>query len=428
MNPGRNRTESPAENPAASHAAPPTTRSERSTANRAANLTARSERRATIVGMLLSSIWLLFLVFPVVTAWYYPLVPRAISLGLTALFAACYLVGAWRSFAPADTAAPGQRNWRYFDGRHRFRADSFAIFGALLGLVACQAGLLGWEAALNFAPFLVAMGCFSLPLLWGYLFGVMSCLLSISLAFISPHPEALIGVSIACCGVFFSVLGTTFFISNAMAQQRQARTDAIASERDRVARDVHDVLGHSLTVIALKSELAGKLVSRDPGRAQAEIAAVTDLARGAIEELRATVGGLRVQDLASELEGARQACEAAGIKLQIRGEAAAVAPQFQAVFAWVTREAITNVIRHSGASRAEITLGARHLEVRDNGRGIPEGRVGNGLRGLQERVSDLGGILKITNLADAAGAADEAGAAGGSENPGSHGTKLEVLL
>lgn len=385
----------------------------------------RAERRATIVGMLFSSIWLLFLVFPVVAAWYYPPVPRAISLGLTAGFAACYLVGIRLSFG---SAVPGERNWRYFDGRHRFRWDSFAAFAVLLGLVGCQMLLLEPGVALNFLPFLVAMGCFSLPLLWGCLFGVMSCLLSISLAFISPHPEALIGVSIACCGVFFSVLGTTFFISNAMAQQRQARTDAIASERDRVARDVHDVLGHSLTVIALKSELAGKLVSRDPGRAQAEIAAVTDLARGAIEELRATVGGLRVQDLASELEGARQACEAAGIKLQIRGEAAAVAPQFQAVFAWVTREAITNVIRHSGASRAEITLGARHLEVRDNGRGIPAGSVGNGLRGLQERVSDLGGILKITNLADAAGAAQEAGATGGADNPGSHGTKLEVML
>lgn len=428
MNPGRNRTESPAENPAASHAAPPTTRSERSTANRAANLTARSERRATIVGMLLSSIWLLFLVFPVVTAWYYPLVPRAISLGLTALFAACYLVGAWRSFAPADTAAPGQRNWRYFDGRHRFRADSFAIFGALLGLVACQAGLLGWEAALNFAPFLVAMGCFSLPLLWGYLFGVMSCSLSIWLAFISLHPEALIGVSIATCAVFFGMLGMTFSIGNTMARSREVTTAAVTQERERVARDVHDVLGHSLTVIALKSELAGKLVARDPARAQAEIAAITELARDAISELRATVGGLRVQDLATELEGARQACDSAGIALRVKGEAAGVAPRLQAVFAWVSREAITNVIRHSGASRVEITLSPRSLTVADNGRGIPEGRVGNGLRGLQERVSDLGGILKITNLADAAGAADEAGAAGGSENPGSHGTKLEVLL
>ncbi|EFN92877.1 sensor histidine kinase [Mobiluncus mulieris] len=370
-----------------------------------------SQRRGVVVGMLFSSVWLLFLAFPVLAALALPWRARAVSLFLTLAFAVSYTAGIWRSFFPAPTQT---RQWRYFDGRYGFRWDTFLIFVLNFCLALSQIPWLGVDSPLMFAPFLVAISSFTMPLLWGQVFGAAVCMIGIVGSFTLARPQDYIGITIATCAVFFGMLGMTFFINNSIAQGKEATIQAIAQERERVARDVHDVLGHSLTVIALKSELAGKLVDRDPTRAQAEIAAITKLARDSIGELRSTVGGLRVQDLATELANARQACLAAEIDLRVTGEVADIPPQAQAVFAWGSREAITNVIRHSGASRVEITMTPHSLVVTDNGRGIPDGACGNGLRGLRERVANLGGSLKLTNLAES--------------NSPAAGTKLEVLL
>ncbi|MCU9968568.1 sensor histidine kinase [Mobiluncus mulieris] len=370
-----------------------------------------SQRRGVVVGMVFSSVWLLFLAFPVLAALALPWRARAVSLFLTLAFAVSYTAGIWRSFFPAPTQT---RQWRYFDGRYGFRWDTFLIFVLNFCLALSQIPWLGVDSPLMFAPFLVAISSFTIPLLWGQVFGAAVCMIGIVGSFTLARPQDYIGITISTCAVFFGMLGMTFFINNSIAQGREATTQAIAQERERVARDVHDVLGHSLTVIALKSELAGKLVERDPTRAQAEIAAITKLARDSIGELRSTVGGLRVQDLTTELANARQACLAAEIDLRVTGEVADIPPQAQAVFAWGSREAITNVIRHSGASRVEITMTPHSLVVTDNGRGIPDDACGNGLRGLRERVANLGGSLKLTNLAES--------------NSPTAGTKLEVLL
>lgn len=370
-----------------------------------------SQRRGVVVGMLFSSVWLLFLAFPVLAALALPWWARVVSLLLTLAFAVSYTAGIWRSFFPAPTHT---RQWRYFDGRYGFRWDTFLIFVLNFCLALSQIPWLGVDSPLMFAPFLVAISTFTMPLLWGQVFGAAVCMIGTVGSFTLARPQDYIGITVATCAVFFGMLGMTFFINNSIAQGKEATTQAIAQERERVARDVHDVLGHSLTVIALKSELAGKLVERDPTRAQAEIAAITKLARDSIGELRSTVSGLRVQDLATELANARQACLAAEIYLRVTGEVADIPPQAQAVFAWGSREAITNVIRHSGASRVEITMTPHSLVVTDNGRGIPDDACGNGLRGLRERVANLGGSLKLTNLAES--------------NSPTAGTKLEVLL
>lgn len=370
-----------------------------------------SQRRGVVVGMVFSSVWLLFLAFPVLAALALPWRARAVSLFLTLAFAVSYTAGIWRSFFPAPTQT---RQWRYFDGRYGFRWDTFLIFVLNFCLALSQIPWLGVDSPLMFAPFLVAISSFTIPLLWGQVFGAAVCMIGIVGSFTLARPQDYIGITISTCAVFFGMLGMTFFINNSISQGKEATTQAIAQERERVARDVHDVLGHSLTVIALKSELAGKLVEHDPTRAQAEIAAITKLARDSIGELRSTVGGLRVQDLTTELANARQACLAAEIDLRVTGEVADIPPQAQAVFAWGSREAITNVIRHSGASRVEITMTPHSLVVTDNGRGIPDDACGNGLRGLRERVANLGGSLKLTNLTES--------------NSPAAGTKLEVLL
>lgn len=382
----------------------------------------RSQRRGVVIGMLFSSVWLLFLAFPVLAALALPWWSRGVSLLLTLAFATCYMAGIWRSFFPAPTKT---HQWRYFDGRYGFRWDTFLIFVLDFCLSLSQIPWLGADSPLMFAPFLVALSSFTMPLLWGQIFGATICMTCIIGAFTLARPQDYIGITIATCAVFFGMMGMTFFINNSIAQGREATTAAIMQERERVARDVHDVLGHSLTVIALKSELAGKLVDRDPVRAQAEIAAITKLARDSIGELRSTVGGLRVQDLATELANARQALAAAEIDLRVTGDVAGIPPQAQAVFAWVSREAITNVIRHSGASRVEITLAPHSLTVADNGRGIPKGTGGNGLRGLRERVANLGGSLKITNLAETAAPATNSA---DSDITPATGTILEVRL
>nr|WP_241728651.1 sensor histidine kinase [Nocardioides zeae] len=171
---------------------------------------------------------------------------------------------------------------------------------------------------------------------------------------------------------------------------------ALVAERERVARDVHDVLGHSLTVVVAKAELAERLVDLDPERAKAEIASIRSLSREALGEVRATVSGLRVARLGDELASAREALTAADIVADVPSDPDVVDPRRRIVVAWVLREAVTNVVRHSGASRCTVELGDARLAVSDDGRGGVH-QPGNGLRGIGERVRAAGGTLTVTS-------------------------------
>ncbi|MGO4228519.1 sensor histidine kinase [Arthrobacter sp. YAF34] len=170
---------------------------------------------------------------------------------------------------------------------------------------------------------------------------------------------------------------------------------AVAEERNRVARDMHDILGHSLTVIAVKAELAGRLIAVAPERAAAEVAELEDLARGALADVRATVSGYRGVNISSELASARSALEAAGIEPQLPGAADEVPAKSRELFGWVLREAVTNVVRHSGASRCTVTLSRRSIQVDDDGRGPGGPSAGGGLRGLRERAAAQGATLSL---------------------------------
>jgi len=186
----------------------------------------------------------------------------------------------------------------------------------------------------------------------------------------------------------------------AMNQLRatQARLEALAVERERgrVARDIHDILGHSLTVVTVKAELAGRLVDADPERAKAEIAEVEALARGALADVRATVAGVRAVNVSGELAAARSALEAAGIAAELPSSTDAVPPQHRELAGWVVREGVTNVVRHSGASVCRVTLGARDIEVADDGVGPAVSAArSTGLTGLRERVEASGGRMTV---------------------------------
>ncbi|MDQ6709602.1 MAG: sensor histidine kinase [Candidatus Dormibacteraeota bacterium] len=185
-----------------------------------------------------------------------------------------------------------------------------------------------------------------------------------------------------------------------LAREQIARL-AVGEERLRFARDLHDLLGHSLSVIALKSELAGRLIKRSPAMAEHEIEDIEKVAREALREVREVVAGYRQPTLAAELAGAREALTAAGIDCLVEQDCAALPPAVEAVLAWTVREGATNVMRHSKARRCSIRLsqkdGQATVEVVDDGRGgTPE--AGSGLRGLEERVRARGGELSAEPL------------------------------
>jgi two-component system sensor histidine kinase DesK len=169
---------------------------------------------------------------------------------------------------------------------------------------------------------------------------------------------------------------------------------AVERERGRVARDIHDILGHSLTTIAIKSELAGMLIETDSHRAASEIAAVEGIARTALADMRSTVAGYRGVSVVAELANAKSVLASAGITPELPTTVETLDADHRELAGWVVREGVTNILRHSGATRCRISVDERHVEIADDGRG-PRAETGDGtgLIGLTERVEAAGGRL-----------------------------------
>jgi two-component system sensor histidine kinase DesK len=192
-----------------------------------------------------------------------------------------------------------------------------------------------------------------------------------------------------------------------LRKQEEVEHIARIAERERISRDLHDLLGHSLSLIALKAELAGKLAGRDLEACKREIADIEASARRALAEVRTAVTGYRDSGLSGALASARASLAAAGVELreevQPQFQQSAMAPALEHVLALALREAVTNVVRHAGATRCTIALGLEEgsavLRVLDDGdrlRAGDEVRAGNGLRGMRERASSAGGLLLVS--------------------------------
>ena len=201
--------------------------------------------------------------------------------------------------------------------------------------------------------------------------------------------------------------GNTFFAErNRMNRQLRKANEEVehlakVAERERIARDLHDVLGHTLSVITLKSELAGKLIDRDPQRAGKEIREVEEISRQALAEVRDAIRGYRSKGLAAELVQAKATLETAGISVQCDAATTVQLPAMQeSVLSLAVREGVTNVVRHARATNCRLHLeqhnGSCRLEIADDGQGFAT-MEGNGLRGMRERVEMLGGSLERTN-------------------------------
>jgi two-component system sensor histidine kinase DesK len=188
-----------------------------------------------------------------------------------------------------------------------------------------------------------------------------------------------------------------------LRKQEEVEHMARIAERERISRDLHDLLGHSLSLIALKAELAGKLAGRDPEACRREIADIETSARRALAEVRTAVTGYRESGLSGALASARASLAAAGVALREEVQPFALAPAFEHVVALALREAVTNVVRHAGATRCTLGLaleeGSAVLRVADDGASLrtsSEVRAGNGLSGMRERVTAAGGRLSIS--------------------------------
>lgn len=243
---------------------------------------------------------------------------------------------------------------------------------------------------------------------------LLECLLIVgeNLVFdsIGRHGPFHIGWPNTWIAIFLVVIiggGNIFFAEQKRAECRlRAAQDenlalAAVAERERIARDLHDVLGHTLSVIVLKAELAGRLIPIDPARAMAEIADVERTSRTALAEVREAIGGYRSRGLAAEIDAARLTFDAAGVTLIAESNpahTAALSPQEETALALALREAVTNIVRHARATTCKLGFvteqGRRRLVIEDDG---PDAvvREGNGLRGMRQRIESLGGRLSL---------------------------------
>jgi two-component system sensor histidine kinase DesK len=344
-----------------------------------------------------AAVWLFYMIGPIAEAWNRPEGwERAAGLAAALGFCAVYLSG----FIAV------RRHYR-FTGRPPTHTESVLRLGGMVALAAILTLIVG-EAGLTTLVYIGVMAVFTFPprAAWSAVFA--SALTAGILPKIVPGWDGTVDLLFAVMVAALAVWGVTRVVQR-NAQLAEARGEitrlAVAAERNRFARDLHDLLGHSLTVVSVKSELAARLVQLAPERAEAELADIQRLVREALVDVRAAVAGYREMSLATELASARSALDAAGIEADVPVTGEAVDPQRQELFAWVVREGVTNVVRHSEARHCWIRLDRAEVEISDDGRGpalsseIPRTERpsggGHGLDGLRERLDAAGCTLSI---------------------------------
>jgi two-component system, NarL family, sensor histidine kinase DesK len=286
------------------------------------------------------------------------------------------------------------------------RRGTRAIGGGLALLAALAALTLALGAPRSFAllfVYVVAVAGIALPVGAAVpVIGAAAAAVGVGLAAAGSDGSTVAAWMLTVLGVgaLTAALGST---TRANQELREVREElarlAVSEERLRIARDLHDLLGQTLSLIALKSELATRLVESDPSRAQAEMIEVQDVTRHALTEVREAVHGYRQLAFADALQTARSILAAAGIECRVDGVASGLPGEIESVLAWAVREATTNVVRHSDARTCAITLSTNAdsvaVQVEDDGAAAPTSNgLGAGLAGLAERARRLNGALE----------------------------------
>lgn len=353
-------------------------------------------RRQALVKLMWVGIWLIYLSAPVsdLTGGHHPVavvIPAA--LGLVA-FVLSYLVVIF-----FRTNTPGSPDrWVY------------GVLAAQITLSFALTATLGKDWLVLYVYVAVACGAalpgsqsrWAVPAVVGVLAGCG--------AWVDPGGSLYPALLIPALLGSFAMVGVKQLVRT-MVELREARATvahlAATEERLRLARDLHDLLGHSLSLITLKSELAGRMLPDRPADAAQQVADIEKVSRQALVDVREAVSGYRRPTLATEAASARSALTSAGIgaRLHVPERVEGLAPHREGALAWALREAVTNVVRHSGATTCVVALSPQAdtvvLTVSDDGRGpSPDHTPGNGLTGLTERLILAGGTLDTLRSGD----------------------------
>ena len=351
-----------------------------------------------------SAIWLVYLLEPVAAAWdERDTAAGVVGLVSTLLFAVVYLWHfvasrrfAWGSMG-AEEASPWPRDPGGSAGMRYLRYALLVALSVVSTVSVGQQGTTTWV-------FVAVAGLWT----FGFAVGIaLSAGIAVAYEVLAYHVSSWdrdsgvgLAIALAVLAVGGGMLASRRSRDLSAARRENARL-AVEEERNRMARDLHDILGHSLTVITVKAELAGRLVDVDPARARAEIESLETLAREALADVRSAVEGFREISLAGELVRAREALASAGIEARLPRSVDGVLADLRELYAWTVREGVTNVIRHSGARHCTVTITGAGLLVADDGPGggVAAGQ-GNGLRGLRERAASVGAVLESGGSAD----------------------------
>ncbi len=342
-------------------------------------------------GLMFAAIWLFYLLSPLSAAWDRRDLRGWVGFVTTLVFAGVYLVVflrmRWRRHG-----APFRPPMRPSQG------VLVVVVEVALAVVMCATiGQKGDAAAVYIA--VICVMCLQTRWAWLASLAVAGTTYAATLLVPGWHRDEgiLFGTLVATLAIWGISQSINRNIEVLAVREENARL-ALEDERNRFARDLHDILGHSLTVITVKAELANRLIDVDVDRAKAELDDLERLSRDALADVRRAVEGYRELTLPGELARARTALSAAEIEADLPNSTDDVASDARELFAWAVREGITNVIRHSGARRCTVVLGEHEVEVRDDGRGARTAGAGHGITGLRERAAALGGTVITQSL------------------------------
>jgi two-component system sensor histidine kinase DesK len=332
---------------------------------------------------LMASVWLVVLVFPafLLVMSDASMFRKVAGVILLVLFSAVYGVG----FGLVESF-PKQMTMK----------QRFVFWFCVLVAVTVPTVLTIGVWAVFLVPFYVAMVSFTLPMIYSLPAVIVLMLGSTGLVYLA-EPDAtapVMGATVASPIMIYLVALAT---RRSEEKSRLSHELSLSRERESIAVDVHDLLGHSLTVVTLKSEVASRQVDADPQAAKDELEQIARISRTALAEVRSTVTRMRSPDLDGEIAAARRALDTAGIDATLPSDAA-IAGTNSRLFSWVIREGVTNVVRHSRAAHCEVAMSGDRVQVTDDGVGCPEtSETGSGLAGLRRRVEDAGGTLTVTS-------------------------------
>jgi two-component system sensor histidine kinase DesK len=327
--------------------------------------------------------WLVYLGYPGVTAWHQAKGVRAAALAGLVAFGLLYLFAVPRAIPRGP--------------RHRF-----GTIGVMLALSVLLTLLIGLDG-LATSVYDAAAGVVLLSPVLSMPMALVLAAIMVGLPPLVPgwHSSPQWSTALSVLGAaFIGFAVVTLIRSNSALRVARDEVASLAAEQERlrIARDMHDLLGHSLTTVTVKTELARRLMRRDLERAEAELADVERLSRQALADVRAAVAGYREVSLAVEVATAREVLAAAGIEADLPRAVDDVPAELRELFGWAVREGVTNVVRHSRARTVRISVASRSVEVLDDGAGPGDdgpapGSGGAGLSGLAERVARAGGSL-----------------------------------